>query len=59
MVENSYPVENVGTAASESPGCIMQVIKLTSKKNPGFLNSYFTMFFQPGNFIQKHEKINS
>ena len=32
MIKDSYPLENVRTASSESLQCIMQVLKRTSKK---------------------------
>ena len=55
MIKNSYHLENMQTASSESLQCIMQVIKRTSKKkNAGVLNSYF--FLQSLKFIQTRKK---
>ena len=62
MIKDSYPLENVRTASSESLQCIMQVLKRTSKKkkkkkkkkNTGDLISY--LFLQSVKFIQTDEK---
>ena len=62
MIKDSYPLENVRTASSESLQCIMQVLKRTSKKkkkkkkkkNTGVLISY--LFLQSVKFIQTDEK---
>ena len=54
MIKNSYPLENVRRAFSESLECIKQVLKRTSTKNLGVLNSY--LLLQSVTFIQTHEK---
>ena len=62
MIKDSYPLENVRTASSESLQCIMQVLKRTTKKkkkkkkkkNTGVLISY--LFLQSVKFIQTDEK---
>ena len=54
MIKDSYPLENVRTASSESLQCIVQVLKRTSKKNTGVLISY--LFLQSVKFIQTDEK---
>ena len=63
MIKDSYPLENVRTASSESLQCIMQVLNRTpkkkkkkkkKKKNTGVLISY--LFLQSVKFIQTDEK---
>ena len=45
MIKDSYPLENVRTASSESLQCIMQVLKRTSKKKKKKKKKKITMEF--------------